>query len=315
MLIRKSLLFFTLIFSIVALFAATEVWAECDKSANEADYSITCGEQENYTVSIVEPFPEIAPCGAPYTGENCSTYRWNIDPSMSHFNLIVEAFFEDKIVASNSVEVVPGKILDCSGLGDRSTGAELFGQFLTWHCTLRFETDSPFVTLRGEFGSTPTDWQVKQSQDFANGDYGITRGLAELCTREATGVVTSSRICVNLPGTEKLGDEAHYWFFRNNDAENCVDTTKDLYICIGTCPDRLEDEPAGACEKLTGSPDAVHIVGSNLVGDSCPDELFKQTLGNSPFYHYETWAGGYYYEACYDYGASPPGWVAPSNCP
>ena len=80
--------------AVVAVFAATEVRAQCDQSVNQPDYSVTCGEQTNYTVSIVEPFPLIAPC-PDNPSENCSTYEWTISPGASHFNLIVEGLFED----------------------------------------------------------------------------------------------------------------------------------------------------------------------------------------------------------------------------
>jgi hypothetical protein len=320
MLVRKPLIFLTLIFAIMAVFAATEVVAQtCDSGENTADYECNDGVEGNYTVRIVKPFPLIAPCAN--SSGNCSTWRWEVLPdSLSHFNLVVDLSFGDEIVDSSGDPL--STLLNCDVRGDESQGGSDFARLLMGHCLLKFDSaihgNSPSLTLRGEFAAAPTtSWYVKQAQcdygdDCFRGDFGITQGLAEFCGG-ATGVVTSSRICVNLPGTEIIGDEAHYWFFRNNDIANCVDTTKDLYICFGTCPDRFEDEPSGACEKLTGTPDALHIIGSNLVGNSCPDELFKQTYGNSPFYHYESWVGGYYYEACYDYAI--PGWTDVNACP
>jgi hypothetical protein len=332
MLIRKPLIFFTLVFAIVVVFAVSEVLAQqCGPGENTADYQCNDGVKGNYTVRTVTQFPTIAPCGDPYPDEDCSTYTWNISPTgLSHFNLIVDRSFEEKIVNSNATKTSTDKWLDCTGRGDQSQGASLFGQFLTWHCFMRFDCKDPdtgnyvdpFVTLRGEFAATPTDWYVKQAAcnygddcDF-QGDFGITQGLAEICGPEATGVVTSSRICVNLPGTEKIGDEAHYWFFRNDDAANCIDTGKDFYICPGTCPDSFSDDPPSACQKLEGTVDALHIVGTNLVGTTCPNELFKQSFTNSPFYYYETWAGDYHYEACYDYGTSggTTGWTDVGCC-
>jgi hypothetical protein len=131
---------------------------------------------------------------------------------------------------------------------------------------------------------------------------------------EATGVAPSSLICVDLPGKKQGGDEAYYLFKRRNDAFNCIDTDEDFYICQGTCPDSLpEVPPTPACQKLDKIPATKHIVASVLKGQKCPNEGFKQTLGNSPFYHYETWVGGYYYEACYDYAI--PGWTDVYRCP
>ena len=194
---RISITFiFTMAIAIVALFAATEVVAEpCGSGENTADYECNDGVQGNYTVRIVKPFPQIAPCtsypgGTSYPGENCSMYRWTIKPEdLSHFNLLVERQFQDKIVDSN------GNNLDCSGDGDPSQGAGRFAQFLTWNCLLKFNSsiDAPYVLVRGEFAYSPTDWQVKQTSDFQNGDYGITQGLALPC-EEKIDIITKTAL-------------------------------------------------------------------------------------------------------------------------
>jgi len=177
-------LLLTVFIAIVVVFTASEVGAQCDPSGNTADYSVTCGEQTNYTVSIVEPFPEIAECTG-FPGENCSTYRWAISPGASHFNLIVEGLFEDKIVDST------GLPLDCTGVGDPSQGADDYAKFLTWNCFIKFlDTGNVSFTVRGEFTSAPTDWFVKQANTSAEGDYGKTRGPAESCEEPETYVTT-----------------------------------------------------------------------------------------------------------------------------
>ncbi len=114
----------------------------------------------------------IAPC-PDNPDENCSTYNWTISTGASHFNLIVDASFEDKIVNENMY-------LNCFGKGDPSQGADDYGKFLTWNCFIKFEgTTELSLTLRGEFTSAPTDWFVKQASTSADGDYGKTRGPAE----------------------------------------------------------------------------------------------------------------------------------------
>jgi hypothetical protein len=153
--------------------------------------------------------------------------------------------------------------------------------------------------------------------DVSGGDYVCEDGIiVSTVAFEATGVTPSSRICVNLLGKKQGGDEAHYWFFRKNDGTNCIDTDKDFYICPGTCPDSFSDEPPSACQKLEGTVDQKHIIASVLKGQKCPNEGFKESFTNSPFYYYETWAGDYHYEACYDYGTSggTTGWTDVGCC-
>lgn len=178
-------LIFSVAIAIVVLFAATEVVAEpCGSGENTADYECTDGVQGNYTVRMVQPFPEIAVC-PDNQGEKCTTYRWNIWPAApSHFNLIVERPFLGKIVASAS----NGGPLDCTGSGDPSQGADNYAKFLTWNCFLKFNsTANPYVTLRGEFADAATDWFVKQTSSSLNGDYGITRGPSLSCVQIEPG--------------------------------------------------------------------------------------------------------------------------------
>jgi hypothetical protein len=336
MLIRKPLIFFTLIFSIVAVFAVSEVWAECDPMYD--DYE--CSEVTNkIQLRVKKPFPNLVDCvddtqypGTEYPcsqSDKYSVYEWEYDdlslpgnPGPSHITVTMDKEpFETAIMGGG---------LDCSGSGDPST-CQRFGHGLSWTCSYKFSdlTQPLRLIVKGELSSGPKDYYSKAGNDadccddFSPDAWGIILTPAVFCGREATGVFTSSRICVNLPGTEEVGDEAHAWFFRNDDAENCIDTEKDFYICIGTCPDSFPDPIPSTCQKLTGTPDALHIIGSNLVGQSCPDELFKQSFTNSPFYFYETWAGGYYYSACYDYGTfgGSAGWkdvrccTVPGFCP
>lgn len=129
----------------------------------------------------------------------------------------------------------------------------------------------------------------------------------------AGGVVASVQTCVNNYGKdEDPNDTVHYWFFRKNDRLACIDPDEDFEICTGPCP-RTYAAESGDCKVLPAAVSSKHIVASGLQGQKCDDEATNTTYGNSPFYHYETWSGGYYYEACYDYAV--PGWVNPSYCP
>lgn len=137
--------------------------------------------------------------------------------------------------------------------------------------------------------------------------------IGTACGEAPGGVAASVQTCVNNYGKdEDPNDTVHYWFFRANDASGCIDPTEKFEICTGPCPRTYADE-SGDCEELPAAQSSKHILASGLQGQKCNDEATNTTYGNSPFYHYETWSGGYYYEACYDYAV--PGWVNPNNCP
>jgi hypothetical protein len=165
---------FTVAVAFVALIPATEVGAACAVTENTADFECNDGNQGNYTVRIVQPFAEVSPCASD-PSQSCTNYRWNITPAGSHFNLIIEQPFGALVEAST------GGALDCSGDGDPSQGADGFAKYLQWNCFMKFQgTGIHSLTLKGEFTSEPTDWFVKQASDPAQGDFGITRGPAEL---------------------------------------------------------------------------------------------------------------------------------------
>jgi hypothetical protein len=248
MLIRKPLIFFTLVFAIVAVFAASEVLAaQCGAGDNTADYECNDGVVENYTVRIVKPFPLIADCAN--SSGKCSTWRWNISPdALSHFDLIVERSFGAAIVDDLSGTPL-STLLDCDGSGDVSQGGSDFARLLTWHCVLQVPTDASeeithSISLRGEFAAGPTDWYVKQAEcDYGDpdcdfrGDFGITQGLAEPCEEAPAGGVIFEA-CVNWYGDpQNTMDDVSLKVTRMGDAQGCIMPPVEFYVGINCDPD------------------------------------------------------------------------------
>ena len=285
-------LLFTALITIVVVFAVTEVWAQlvqCDGTENTADYECNDGVQDNYTVRIGEQFAKIAPC-PDNPEENCTTYRWNISQDeLSHFNLVVEQLFLDKIV--EPLELA----LDCDGSGDQSNGADFFGQFFTWHCFIKFNnTADPYVIMRGEFSSGPTEWFVKQSSTSAQGDFGITQGPAELCEEPETYVTTEDIKKVVQPynGEEyaiclkavKVNSKCYneFWYACPPPSGNCNDL-EDVHWCSSTqqpFDPRLVTQVYGewSCSNVIYVPDdaAFNICGPDSAYPTCLDSASAQ---------------------------------------
>jgi hypothetical protein len=327
MLKRRPLIFFTLVLTIVALFAASAAMAAPpEKCTVEVPAK---GKKPPIEIIIspdvlnewLEDCPFEVPDGF---DDKCYRSRYLISENVQHvYMAFPKEFFDNFEIfyagGPSSWDVLDGPCEPGSVFDTDCTKVELNFQYQAVQPP-RFELY--YVPLTNypagvDAGNIVVDVSGK---NYVCGPDGI---IVSTVAFEATGVAPSSRICVNLPGKKQAGDEAHLWFERIKDTESCIDTDKDFYICIGTCPDSFPDPIPSTCQKLTGTPDELHIVASILKGQKCPNEGFKQSFTNSPFYFYETWAGGYYYSACYDYGTSggSAGWkdvrccTVPGFCP
>ena len=312
----KPLLFSAVAIAIVALFAATGVWAQqCGPSENTADYECNDGVQDNYTVRILEPFPEIAFCTS-YPGEKCSTYTWSISPTaLSHFNLIVERLFLDKIVDS------PGLSLDCTGRGDTSTGADDYAQFLTWNCFIKFSgTANPSVTLRGEFASAPTDWFVKQSNTSAEGDFGITRGpfpeYLDLSLRVTSSASTECKI-LGYHFDETNGIWIPTSMLIKREVDGCTVLSSNIHFfknepeCQGDTTCTPGTAGCNLLQSVEASPNPDRNYCMALEGPECNDCVENES-GSPQEYWY--WNNGQLSYSCFDLANPAGGYACPVAC-
>jgi len=157
--------------ALVALFASTTIWAACT-ATEESSYECS-DDNGKFEVRIIPPFPNIKPCSDYSDPVACaannpsgkySEYNYQITnlttPGASHFDLIIEKPFEDKIL---------GTSLDCDGSGDRST-CLYFAHGLTWNCLYKSQSLSGnvmnvTVNVKGENRSAPSDWYIKAGKD------------------------------------------------------------------------------------------------------------------------------------------------------
>jgi len=116
----------------------------------------------------------------------------------------------------------------------------------------------------------------------------------------AGGVAAAVQTCVNNFGDKNdLTDDAHYWFFRQSNAEGCIDPIETFQMCSGLCPRTYDDQVQADCTSLTGVEATKHIVASGLQGQKCDDEAVNTTdFPDNPHYLYEVWSGGYYWAGC-----------------
>lgn len=125
--------------------------------------------------------------------------------------------------------------------------------------------------------------------------------IGTACGEEPGGIAASSvRECTNNLGSRDVqGDEAHYWYYRNSDAQGCLDQTKDFIICAGLCPDEFLNESGPCTPPLEPSQVAEHVLASSLNPQTCDDEAVNTTFSaGNPHYLYEVWSGGYYWRGC-----------------
>ena len=313
MLQRKSLIVFTLVFAFVALFAAGEGMAFNDEPCYGWNYADTsCGEP-----------PPMPTCDAPYTFTDDGS-GWTVtlcisdrddgkkDYNYTAFNAKGTSSGLKKInwfcpkCCTDEVMVVyeglssPSITVEAPGVGSPTGALENFLQgFVVWSppaddinyklVTNAIKTTKGTVLLELAGNDVPIPFLVP----------GCAPAPEVPCEPKVTGVATSSQICANLFGTEGDGDEAHYWYYRKNDATSCPDHEKPFYLCTGLCP---EDGGLDLDNCILLPPQLAdrHIVASNLEGQRCPDEATKQSFTNSPFYKYETWGAGYYWVGCLD---------------
>jgi len=161
-------LLFTVAVAIVALFAAAEVRAECTQLELD-NYECFVDDQGYFEVRIQKPFPL-------YDSDfDTSTYTWIITKlsspyNASHFDLIIERNFEDKIVDGG---------LDCDGSGEASTD---FAKYLTWNCYYKWDPlPDPIIlelSVNGKFGSAPSDYLIKAGSSNV---FGIIQAPAPFC--------------------------------------------------------------------------------------------------------------------------------------
>jgi hypothetical protein len=158
--------------AIVALLTATNVWAAACTSTEENNYECS-DDNGKFEVRIIPPFPNIKPCSDYSDPVACSAgnpsgkyseYQYQITnlttPGASHFNLIIEKPFEQKIL---------GGFLDCDGSGDASTCLR-FAHGLTWNCVYKESSLSGnvmnfYINVKGENSSAPSDWYIKAGND------------------------------------------------------------------------------------------------------------------------------------------------------
>jgi len=339
---RKYLMFFTLVFAIVALFGATEVMAFCDfcnPDPPDLPISVTAG---GYTITLQSITKIEAGCypndpldyGATNLPLVTPCYQWDYSvvnegsTSLTGLNflaMLTPDCCTDPYVYLDLEASVPdnGKIYPVA-VGEPTAYA---GRFNESAYTFKITPDSGLMSIVATTDViTTTSGLVASGKkidatSFEMPGPGCTHSEIPPCEPLPGGVAASVQTCVNNYGKdEDPNDTAHYWFFRANDAKGCIDPEETFYVCTGPCPRTFAAQNLDECWEAPPklSVNQNHIIASGLQGQKCNDEATNTTHGNSPFYHYETWSGGYYYEACYNYGygdGSTPGWVHPSNCP
>jgi len=320
MLKRKPLIFLILL-AIVVVFSAAEalaVWPDAPSMFSDPPDYVLINAGKNGKWEINASIVEDATC-TPDIGSEfpCIKYNLNVRRKDTTCNtsglgaVIVTRPYDDSCTIAFDVVWKPGDL-------KFEPDQKAFPNTPGWEwdsvssCPLEIGINSADVT-------TGTVCLKINSRYYCEDMLVPTCEIPECEAPPAGGVAASVQTCVNNYGdTNDLTDDAHYWFFRESDAQGCIDPVETFQMCSGLCPRTYLDE-TGKCTTLTPSQSEEHIVASGLQGQKCDDEAVNTTFNIGDHYLYEVWSGGYFWQGCLN--LSTYAWdslyccSAPNACP
>ena len=320
---RKYLTFFTLVFAIVALFAASDAMAFWNDPVYGLDWETTICKNSPDCFAPTSPYEEtIGDWTVRYLGfteiDNTDPKRFrhhyeifkvkNGSETASGLNL---AAWLLPVCWGNSPQVLislgesfPDNLkLESQAVGVPSGGfgRQIQDTFVLWGTPVADSIgwDLASRTNKVTWSTVYVDARRTSGLGFKMPVPGCDLAPEPPCEPAPGGITSSYRECRNNLGkTNVQGDEIHYWYYRNSDAQGCIDQEKDFIICTGFCPEKYDDESGTCTPPLTPSQVAEHILASSLNPQKCDDEAVNTTFNIGDHYLYEVWSGGYYWSGC-----------------
>jgi hypothetical protein len=303
---RKPLIFFTLVFAILALFAVSEVMAFCDYCDPPLVGPI---DNQGWFVELesIVPCDGALPYDPPCSGAGLFEWLYNVykldknnEPTASGLNflamLIPDCCVGPKITVDKS----------------QSTGFNDYFPVAEGEPTLCFGCYNEQTRVAEGTPDNSTQWRLIASTDQSTESTILlkARKVGVLtyemavpgCAATAGGGVTFTS-CVNWYGDpENTSDDISLQVTRMGDTEGCIVPPVEFYVGIGCDPDAPRQEISG--EQLAQAIES-YVSSGSLSGQVCDNEVMNVSH-SSPWYLYEVVSGGYVFRSCLNLNVENP---------
>lgn len=312
--IRKPLIFFMLVFAIVALFAASEVMAFCDYcnpdppdlpiSVTAGGYTITLELIEEVTAGCTPYDPETS-LPLPPTASPCHRWTYNVHNegapgTLNGLNFLAlfipdckctdpYVYFDLSTGVPDNAKIYP------VGVGEPTVNLGRFNQSTYIFKVTPNSYLMSFVTTTNVVTTIPMALATGKKDDmtsFEGPGPGCTHPEIPPCVPKNAGASTFYE-CVNWYGDpSNAQDDVSFEVTRRGDREGCIES---LLACVGTGCET-------GCVPITREDLPEDYVSSGaLRPGTCPDEVVNVKTG-SPYYLYQVVSGGYVFRGCLDLG-------------